>query len=398
MQLYHTYHNQQIRRLFHSEFWEFEFSVWLHTLARSLISIFIPILLLQIGYSVEDVIIYYLLYNLIDLPFNFVVERLVRRFGAKLIMIVSNVFVLFYFAILFILTPDNWPLLIALAVAAALYDTFYWIPLRYLFMKVRSKTVESGKTTGVFYIVRNLAGLLGPAIGAVVLILANRQALILVSVFIFALSVLPLLSIKKLHERPQRPAPGFKQFFKKLRDKKNFLSSSLYSMHTSAEDVVWPVFIFLIIGTIESVALIAIIVSISTIIFTYVTGNLTKKSSSKLVLIGSGLVALTWLSRIIVQDVTFYYITVSAMGFFAIMVSLPLDADIFKRGEKVSALTTSTYENFFHMFAKFIFYLILALAVSVFETSFITAAAVMFIVMFITFAYLQHSKQKLQKT
>jgi hypothetical protein len=105
-------------------------------LGRSLISIFIPILLLNIGYSLEMVILYYLLYTFFDIPLNLLAKNLITRWGSKIVIIIATLFSISYFLILFFLSSNNIVLFLLLALTAALYDTFYWIPLRYIFMQV----------------------------------------------------------------------------------------------------------------------------------------------------------------------------------------------------------------------------------------------------------------------
>lgn len=386
MHLYRSYHNHTNFNIFKSDFWEFEFSVWLHMLGRSLILIFIPILLLNIGYSIEMVIIYYLIYTFFDIPLNLVAKNLIIRWGAKIVIIIANLFSVTYFLMLFFLSNDNLILFLSLALMAALYDSFYWVSLRYIFMQIRNKKESSSRTTSIFYIVQKLSGALGPIIGAALLIFESQYILIIASITISILSIIPLLKIKNINKKTC-PNINFKKFFQQKQIKKNYISVALFNMHLAAEDIIWPLFIFIAIGTIESIATLSVVVSISTIIFMYFIGHLKKQAPNKMILLGSFLIIGVWIVRLLYNEPIFYYVSVSLMGFFAILISLPLDAQMFKYGEKTDALSASTYENGLGMAFKFLFFLILAIAVNIFKVGFITAATVMFTLIIITYSY-----------
>ena len=139
MQLFFRYNYHKIYRLFRTEFWLFESSVWFHTFARSMISIFIPILLLRFDYSITELMIYYLIFNIFDFPLNFFARWTIRKFGAKKTIILGILALIAYFACLYNLGPNNWSLLIVMALCAALYDTWYWGAHIYYFMKCRGR-------------------------------------------------------------------------------------------------------------------------------------------------------------------------------------------------------------------------------------------------------------------
>ena len=222
--------------------------------SRSLISVFIPIFLLQIGYLIEEVIIYYFLFNLINVPLNFFARWLTRKIGARRVIILGLIFSVAFFIGLYNLGPGNWPLLITIAALAALYDACYWVAHYFLFIKSSKHDDNISKDRSRLLIVRRVAGILAPAFGAVVLIFYSQQALILISIVILVASIIPLFRMPDVPDRPGRKQLSWRQFFKKWNVVKDYISIGFYGVNNVTENIMWPVFIFLLFGTIESVA------------------------------------------------------------------------------------------------------------------------------------------------
>ena len=385
MQLFHIYHQNKFQRLIHSDFWLFEFSIWLHTFAYSMVAIFIPIFFLRIGYDIGDIMIYYLIYNAFDVPLNFFSRWLTRKIGARIVIILGSLFSVAFFVTLYNLTLDNWPLLIFSALFYALYDSFFWVAHLYLFMKCSKKDDNVSSDTSALEITRKIAGLVAPALGAFVLIFLDRKFLIVVSAIILLLSVVPLFKIKNLKDKPKRKQKSFRKFFDSWNMAKDYISAGFFSIHNAAESVIWPLFIYLFFSNIESVAVIPVIVSITTIIFMYFTGKATKKNRESLIVVGSILVATVWVLRLFLENAIFYYLSIFLVGLFSVLIGIPLSSYMYEKGEKKDTLSASTYMNAVSMVARLILYGILSVLINIFDVSFVLAAISMFIIVLVSY-------------
>jgi len=388
MRLFQKYHYDQMYKLFHTDFWLFELSIWMHVLARSMISIFIPIFLLMMGYSISHVILYLLIFNIFDFPLNFVAKWITQRIGARLVIMLGSFCYIAFFACLYYLTFGNWTLLIVMALFAALYDTFYWVAHIYFFLNCEKKYRNVTKGVSILYIVKRVAGILAPIIGALILIFTSKEILIIISMVILALSVLPLFKMKHIKDKPTGKATNIKEFFKDGNVTKEYIIQGIYSFHSVAEGIIWPIFIFTLFKTVESVAIIPVIVSITVIIFIFFTGKIKKRDRTKVMALGAFLLAITWILRLVIDNSIFYYFSVFLIGLFSVLVSLPLDSNLFEKGSKKDALATSAYRNFFSMWPRIILYGALYLLLEVFKISFLAAAIGMFVIMAMNFVFI----------
>lgn len=385
MRLFHFHHQNKFQKLVHSEFWLFEFSVWLHTFSRSMIAIFIPIFLLQTGYEIGEVMFFYFLFNILDVPLNFVSKWFIQKIGARLVIIIGSLFSILFFLGLFQLEANNWSFLLCIAFFLAVYDTFYWVAHLYLFISANGKHHNVSRDTSILEIVRRIAGVLAPALGAVILLFFNQKVLIAVSIIILLFSIWPLFYIKHIPDKPKKKQKSIKKFFNNWQIVQDYLVSGFYSVHYSAEYIIWPLFIFLFFSNIESVAILPIIVSITAIIFTYLAGGINKEKRNLMIALGSLLIAIVWILRLFIGGGIFYYASVFFVGLFSILVSIPLDSNIFEKGARKDPLMAATWRNTANMSFRVILYGVLSIMVNIFNVSFILAAISLFIVIVISY-------------
>ncbi|MDP3964257.1 MAG: MFS transporter [bacterium] len=383
MQLFHFHVHLSLHRRIKSAFFLLETSIWLHVFAQSLVAVFIPIFFLELDYTIGEVIIYYVLYNFFDVPLNFLARWLTRKFGARAVIVAASVALIVFFSLLYALKPDNWALLVWIALFAAIYDALYWVAHVFYFMKCSTRDENISRDASSNFIISKLAAMLAPALGAFLLIAFNRQVLLIVSAIVLACSVIPLLRIRGVSDRPKKRQLSWREFFGEWRELKDYVSIGLFGVHGSAETVMWPVFIYLVYESVSSVALLPIVVAIATMIFAYFTGRVDKKRRSAFVIIGGISVALIWLSRLFFEHTIFFYASSFIIGFVSVMVLIPLDSSLLEKGEAKDPLSTSMYRNTASMFSKFVFYGILAFLINVIQMSFIVAALAMFILVII---------------
>jgi len=360
-------------RLEHADFWLFEFSVWLHVVAKSLVFVFIPVLLYRAGFSVNEIMVYYIIFHAIDVPLNFLVPPLIRRYGARIVFALSSVFAIGFFGILSFITPGDWFTLIGLAVCAALYDVMYWIAHLFLFIQSNKVDARTDRNTSILYSIKKTALVVGPAAGAGILIFAGDTTLLVVAIVLFICALVPLVKVDDFADIPDTPRWTFRQFFTHLRERKNYISAALFGIHRGVELIIWPLFIFVMLGSIESVALVPIILSATAIIFTYFSKQNTVEFRGAMITVGALLLSGVWMVRVYVQSELFIFFSIFLVGLFTLLVTIPLNADIFDRALRTDPLSAATYRNMASMAGKLVMFIFLAVIVNVFHVGFVTA-------------------------
>ncbi len=376
------------------DFWLFESAVWLHIVGASVISIYIPILMLQAGFALSAVFFFLVLFHLVSGVVTFAVRPFIRIFDARLsIGLATGLFIIFlglYSSIS--LTQELWQL-IALGVLSGLYDAFYFTPLFYIFIGSNSEQENTGENTGILNLVIKSAALLGPIVGSSLILFFNSDIYALaVASIILLVSLIPLYRIQSIETRPESNPPKFLAFFSDPREKKNYVSLVFFKIHEAAEAMLWPIFIFTVFNTLESIAGLAVLVSVLALLFSYLAGHIKEAQRERVIIIGSLLLALVWTLRVFIEQDLVLYATVIATSLFILMVKIPLEANIFQRGSVHAPLTSSMYKNAFGMLGKGLFFLAVSLSGINFDLAFVVLAVLMLGIALANYIYLRWRK------
>lgn len=396
MRLYQHFHGN-LKHYFHTELSKLELSIWLHTVGRSLIAIFIPIILLMSGFQLNQVILFLFLFYAMDVPLNFLARKSTLKIGARSTIIIGIVFEIISFIVLYFAT-FNWVILIAFAFTWAVFDTFYWVSHWFIFNECVKVKKGVGKQVSFLLIIRRLGSLASPAIGAIFLIFLAKEYLILASILFIVISLIPLFWIRLDFMQP-KVKQSFTQFFKDKENKTNFTLLSLSTIPWVVEITILPLFIFITFSSIKTVGMLPMVATFSSIIFTYYIGKFADRYDRiKLILVGAISVALIWIIRIIFPEIPIFYVSTIFMGFLASLIDIPIDSKLVENSKKTSMLDTSTYRNAVIMFVGAIFYGILYLFMEMFHMSFVVASFSMFVLSILcTFILLKDRSNSIKK-
>lgn len=283
----HTHHNHHVDEFLQKkEMNEIYLSYGIQNFALGAISVFVPIYLFKLGYSIPMVLLFYYL-----LPLNFVIfayagARAVSKLGIKWSMFISTVFTIALFVGLRVIDKLPWLFFILptiYAIKAMLYNySFYLSFIQHSDRKHRGKQVSALQASAL------IGSLLSPFFGGLVIRFFSYKILFIIGSALLFVSLIPLLFFKDTYQKVDfDKANLFKDIFRK-ENRPVVASFSGFAIEDWIGFALWPIFLTIIaIGT-ESIGAIASLSAFLTFLVFYFVGKLTdKRDRRELIKVGT---------------------------------------------------------------------------------------------------------------
>lgn len=341
---------------------ELYWAVGMSDLARAAISLFEPIYLFTVGYSVRQIIFFYLLvyggYTFL-LPF---LGRLVGRIGYEHSIFYSQFFLIGYYLTLFG-TAQYEALFYIAPILFAIQKCLYW-PAYHADFAVFSDDGQRGREVGGIETLSMMMFIVGPFVGGAILEWTNFSVLFIVTAGLFILSAMPLLRIKEVHD------PGkfsYMEVFRELLDSKHRRNFAAY--FGFGEELIaltlWPIFIYIVISDYLKIGAVVAGATLITGFIVLYLGKLTDKYNKEhIVRWGSAFYAAIWVLRIFASKTwhVFSLDTASRIGKETLIV--PLVATTYNNAKKMGVLSYMVFYEQSIAVAKFITAALLLLILS----------------------------------
>lgn len=256
---------------------KFGIYVFLSTFSRNLIEVFIPVILYKFGYSLKEVLFYYLMANLISLIISYPCVAFSKKYNNKILSIIGIVAFLLLQILLNYMIYNIWYLLL-IATIYAVYRRGYWISRRYYNLKVLKKDKISS-TYSLISIINQVGVIISAYCGSLVLDYISLQTLTIIAIVLFLISIIPLYKLHFKHENNESRLEPIKNM-KKI-PKSNLYLFGSYEL-LNVVKFLFPLYIFIYVkNTYQTIGIVNLITNIALILFTYAFGkrlDKTKKS------------------------------------------------------------------------------------------------------------------------
>ena len=264
---------------------KFNLYVFISTFARALIETFIPLLLFKFGYSLKDVVFYFLIYNFIELVISYPLVYLATKKGNKLLAIFGFVgFVLTQIMLNKMYIGLSY--LIIIATLYAIYRTGYWLSRRYFNLKViQKKNISS--TYSIVTIVNQVALIFAGYIGSLILDFIGTNVLTIIAIVLYVISIIPLFMFKFEHDETNTDVKI--ELFKTIKEV-SFNNIYIFGSYEilNVLKFFFTLYLFIYVkNTYQTVGLFNLITNLSVMIFAFYYGKKTdgKKNYLKLSII-----------------------------------------------------------------------------------------------------------------
>lgn len=219
--------------------------VYLHTflfkLAVKLVAIFIPFYILELGFGLEKVFIFFLIYYGSYLVFSWSNALLCSRLGYKHTMLLSSIPILaFYFLLRRVTSVTG---LYSLALLGGISFNLYWMGMNPETAR-SSHNDEREKEAGFFFSMPSLASILAPVIGGLILASFNFEILFATTTALIGISFLPFLLTREHYDGMEL---NFREFLSEF-SAVDFLTFVFKGVNSMGKKMLWPAYLAVIIG------------------------------------------------------------------------------------------------------------------------------------------------------
>ena len=340
-------------------------------LVSKLTMFFLPIYLYQHGSSdqfwqflpgselqkgVLLLVFFYLITRLTVLLTAIKIGRLITKIGYQKSMLVAFVLFALFLSLLAIGSSPGWLLLVA-ALINGVQTNFFWNTYMTLISKF-TLTRHMGQNLGLLRFFLQLAQAIAPALGGLLAVSFGFQSLFLVGLIGVLICIIFVL---QMDLKKERDVISWKEFLLWTKEEK-FLQLAISQAGrylNTATLTFWPLYVFLILGSIDKVGFLYALSLFFALILSFGVGlYIDHKKDKKPFYISGGILSLLWLLRS--QVVSFWHIIVIdtidrlTTNFYVLFA----DSILFKRSKGSQALSYFVYREIMVSLTAILFWLV----------------------------------------
>lgn len=312
----------------------------------ALLGLFLPIFLFELfGFQLKYVLIYFLVdYFIYGTMVTFGAKFSLNKLGIKKAIIISTFFGIAYYFIFYLadkgleLGDIGWfsgidrNKILLFAVLAIFFINLrrmtYWVPIHTNLTKFTDKKNRVKQLSLLEVSTITLKAIM-PVVAGWVLFNYSYDVLFLIAIFIFFISLIPLITLPKTSERYSWTYfQTWKEFFSKRRRKTVFAFAG-DGAENVVSSIIWPIFIWQILeGNYFYVGLISSFIVVVSIILQLVVGKFADlgKNKHKVLRIGIAFYAIGWVVKIFIATAFHIFVTSTYHNLTRVFTRAPFDA------------------------------------------------------------------------
>jgi MFS family permease len=351
---FHRLFNNQQRLHDQQGLWATSF---FRTLAFALVSIFIPIFIFEFGrknfgeggmvMGIALVLIYRLIIRitvgLLGIPTaNFFIRRIGYKKSVMIALLITS---LSFFCFSLAEYWQSLEMILAASFLIGIEIILYWVSYNTLFTD-DSEENSMGKSLGKMTMFSGIGEMVAPLIGGVLVVTFGFSGLFLAGLVIFLIAGIPMWFLGKHKHEDSVSWSEFKAWCQE----KTFLRLGAATGGTHIHEIIladlWPVYVFLLIGSIKAMGVFTAIIALASLVFFYlVAWMFDKKSIRGFQIMGVGGGVMIWLLRTMVTTFGQIVMFDSLDRFFYAMSSTYFSGYMFKRAKGPETFSFMVYRE-----------------------------------------------------
>lgn len=246
-----------------------------------------------------------------------------------------------------------------------LQTSFFWNSY-YVLMSKNTLKQHIGEDLGALQVLLQLAAIISPALGGVVIVLLGYQILFLIALATVMVGAIFALMMDNDKVSSRASFAEFRRWIKEKRFSRLALSLSGRYIHDAAL-AIWPLYLFLLLGSADRVGfLYTLSLFMAMILSLFIGFYIDRHRSKKPFVFSGGIISALWIMRIWALNIWNIAIVDTVDKMTGNFHWLFFDSLLFRRGKGGKALAYFTYREMILSVAGFIFWSLFALFFVVF--------------------------------
>lgn len=356
--MFTNYYHHHIEKVFHlkSRLGRLYWHLIIQAFAVSLVSVFIPIYLLIIGFSLTKVFIFLLIEWTVFGLLAPLYGKIIHTIGLREVIFIRTP--LFAAALLLLSFLRDNPFLqgfyYIIPVLIGFAGALYTLSITSLFARYVGKE-HQGEKTGKFIAFPKMASMLGPVAGGIIAARFGFPILFLLTIIILLASVVPLSFVKKNIDHPRFHFSVFRRLTLNL---KEFFFLGAYGIKGFVLFIILPIALYLNLRNVLSLGVLISALSLTGALFTIYVGRFADAHGIKKV-IKFGAIVTTILfiafGYLLQSDLFFYLSFVS--GVVSVLVNVPYESHLYDRARRGrSPLEFLAFKEFSLFFGRLVLF------------------------------------------
>jgi hypothetical protein len=374
-------HHFHFGRFIHNKYNDLVIADTLRQIALSMISVFVPIYLLDLGFSLASVFLYLFLSYAGQTFATYIVTSRIERWGVKHTLIFSYLINIVLYLMLSSAEaiiagiPHLW-FIFLIAVISAIQIAFFWTSHHFYFLETDDGN-GSGSKTGILNGIPVLFGIIGPLLGGFLITEEGFSLVFMISSLLLILASGSLFFSKNIKIKTKKIT--LKKTLDLDRSSKNWIYV-LQGFKLVVFAVSWPLIMYYLDISLIGIGGVYFLANVVHSIFCYESGSWSDKRGSRRI-IQIGLIGhnISLIARGLVTTITGASIWTVMGGMFGAMNAIPMEADFYRYAKKIRDHANANMNREFYIIIGKLFLMIFLFITLLFFSELTTLRISMFL-------------------